>query len=101
MNVKETLQFIAISIPVFVAGYTIALKAGFIVNDARASEIAREEFTPESVERMEFQLEYKLSELRRYYALEHRSPSDIVQINELEAQVAALRTRIAKARKQQ
>ena len=54
----------------------------------------------ESVERMEFQLEYKLSELRRYYSIPEgqRTPSDIVQIRELEKQIASLQERLKELR---
>ena len=77
--------------------YTIATRAGYVVSEDGVRAIVLME---ESIERMEFQLEYKLSELRRYESIpeSERSESDQVQIDELKDQIDQLRERLKKAR---
>ncbi len=80
--------------------YTVVTKAGYVIGASQAQTIAQAEVKGESVERMEFQLEYKLSELRRYYAIPEadRTPADRVQIEELQKQIAFLQERLKEAR---
>jgi hypothetical protein len=78
-------------------GYTVAKRGEYVVSGEQVRAIIVME---ESIERMEFQLEYKLSELRRYEATpeSNRTESDNVQIEELQEQVRQLRERLKKAR---
>jgi hypothetical protein len=84
-------------VTLFGGGYTVAKRAEYVVDGEQVRAIILME---ESVERMEFQLEYKLSELRRYESIpaDQRSESDLVQIEELKEQISQLRERLKKAR---
>ena len=78
-------------------GYTVATRAGYLVSEDGVRAIVLME---ESVERMEFQLRYIQSELRRYEVIPEgeRTESDWVQIEELRKQVRELLARLEKAR---
>jgi hypothetical protein len=78
-------------------GYAVAKRAEYVVDGDQVRAMILSE---ESVERMEFQIRYILSELRRYESVpvDERTESDIVQIQELKDQVDELRTRIKSSR---
>lgn len=82
------------------AGYAVMTKAGYVVSESQAQTIAKQEVVSESVERMEFQLEYKLSELRRYESIpeSERTAADRVQIQELNKQISWLQDQLRNVR---
>lgn len=100
MNLRDLGTGFMLSVAVAGALYAVVTKAGWVIGKPEAEIIASAAVQGESVERMEFQLEYKLSELRRYYSIPEpdRTPADRVQIEELQAQIEYLRQRLKEAR---
>ena len=82
MNVKEIATTITAVAAVFALGYTVALRGGYLVDEARASDIAQEKVEVEERARLEFVRETKFNRLRLLNSLEEKSPDE-----ELEAEI--------------
>jgi len=106
MNVKEGLSVAAVSIALMGIGYAAALRGQWIVDGAIAKaiaqEVAEQTLAPAEMERLEFQLEYKLNQLRPLQRIDknERSEEDQDAIDDLKADIATLKKRLKKAKGQ-
>lgn len=104
MNLKDVLSGAAVSIALIGIGYAAALRGQWIVDGAIAKAIAQEvadqTLAPAELERLEFQLEYKLNQLRPLQRIpkDQRSEEDQDAIDDLKADIHTLKNRIAKAK---
>ena len=102
MNLKEIMnQFPG---PFALAGVCFLFATAFIgvpkLGQLAWVDDTEQRVNSESVERMEFQLEYKLSELRKYEAIpeDERTAADRVQIQELNKQINYLQNELQRLR---
>ena len=82
MNLKETATTITAVVAVFAIGYGVALRGGYIVDEAKAEDIAQSKVEVEERARLEFVRETKFNRLRLLNAAEALTPDE-----QLEAEI--------------
>lgn len=98
MNWKEAIGVTVGVITIMGIGYKAALKGKWIIDPAIAQEIVNQALIPGEIERLEFQLEYKRSQLRalRRTPQEERSEEDQDAIDDTKADIDLLKGRLCR-----
>lgn len=99
MNVKESIAVTIGVITLLGVGYSAALRGGWLVDTARAQEIARQAVEPEEQARLEFVRETKYSRLRFLNGLENKSPDDLLEMETLRDDIKRITDRLAELEK--
>lgn len=94
MNIKETAVTITAVCAVVTLGYGAALRGGWIVDEAGASEIAKQKVEVEERARLEFIREMKYSRLRYLNAVSNKSPDDALEMDTLRDDIKAIDQRL-------
>lgn len=82
MSIKDIAGTIIAVVTVLGLGYAVALRGGYLVDEARAQDIAQSKVEVEERARLEFVRETKFNRLRFLNQLADRSPDE-----ELEAEI--------------
>lgn len=82
MGLKDILGVIIAGAAVMGLGYTVATRGGYIVDEARAQDIAQEKVEAEERARLEFMRDVKFSRLRLLNGIATPTPDD-----QLEAEI--------------
>lgn len=94
MNVKEIATTITAVAAVFALGYTVALRGGYLVDEARASDIAQSKVEQEERARLEFMRDVKFSRLRLLNALSDPTPDDKLEADLLRDEIKRITDRL-------
>jgi uncharacterized small protein (DUF1192 family) len=98
MNWKEMIGITIGVVTLMGIGYKAALKGKWIIDPAIAQEIVNQALIPGEIERLEFQLEYKRSQLRQLRKIEQaqRSEEDQDAVDELKSDIGLLQYRLCR-----
>ena len=94
MNLKETATTITAVVAVFAIGYGVALRGGYIVDEAKAEDIAQSKVEVEERARLEFIRETKYSRLRFLNSLDAKSPDDALEMDTLRDDIKRINDRL-------
>lgn len=94
MNVKEIATTLTAVAAVFALGYTVALRGGYVIDEARASDIAQQKVEIEERQRLEFMRDVKFSRLRFLNALSDPTPDDELEADLLRDEIKRITDRL-------
>lgn len=94
MNLKETAATTIAVITLMGIGYAAALRGGWIVDEAKASDIAQSKVEVEERQRLEFVREVKFSRLRYINALTEPTPDDRLEAELLRDEIKRITDRL-------
>lgn len=98
MNIKESIGVAVGCVALLGTGYAAALKGGWLVDDARAQEIAQQAVAPEERALLEFMRETKFSRLRFLNGLGVKSTDDMLEMETLRDDIKRINDRLEELR---
>lgn len=98
MKVKEWIALAIAALTLLGMLYAGALKGGWIVNDAKAQEIAQQRVDVEEAARLEFMRETKFSRLKYLNAQPAPTPDEKLEMEILRDEIKKIQDRLADLR---